>query len=457
MFPRKIVLLCIISVGITFVFFDLRRTIGPSSSPMREGGPTWRPSERPEDGGGGVDAELRQTVLLLSSVGRSGSSFLGEVLASQARNMYFYEPVRAMPEGERGDSALVLAELRRYFHCELREGFLDLVKEPYKAARHPATKGRARGQVSTEEVQRLCRKEPLRIIKTIRTRLQWARELLDDAELNLKVIHLVRDPRGSAVSMAALDWKKGVEETCSAIQQDLQLKEEMERKYPDRYFFVKYEEYCLDPYSKTRQILRFLRDGDTGADQGRDQERDREGGQLRDQEWDQRDYQEGGQEEDQLRNREWEQRNHQEVDQLGGQGRNQEGNQRRDHDGGEGTQRREREDEQKEHQEGDQNEALAISRPPSASEDLPAEVLLYLDSHVHVTPATKRSPWTTARNTSNVHQQWRSKISQTRLTKAEDACRDVILHLNYRLFGSVALARNMSVPVFDYYWPPAQP
>ncbi|XP_047491512.1 carbohydrate sulfotransferase 3-like isoform X2 [Penaeus chinensis] len=424
----------------------MARLQGPSLSPMREGGPTWRPSEHPEDGGGGVDAGLRQTVLLLSSVGRSGSSFLGEVLASQGRNIYFYEPVRAMPEEERVDSALVLAELRRYFHCELREGFLDLVKEPYKAARHPATKGKAQGQVSTEEVQRLCRKEPLRIIKTIRTRLQWAQELLDDAELNLKVIHLVRDPRGSTVSMAALDWKKGVEETCKAIQQDLQLKEEMERKYPDRYFFVKYEEYCLDPYSKTRQILRFLRDGAAGADQGRDQE------------WDQREYQEGNPEEDQLRNQEWDQRDYQEGDQLKNQERNQEGTQKRDHNGGKGTQRRKKEDEQKEHQEGEQSEALdAISPPPSASEDLPAEVLLYLDSHVHITPATKRSPWTTARNTSDVHQQWRSKITQTRLTKAEDACRDVILRLNYTLFGSVALARNMSVPVFDYYWSPAQP
>lgn len=188
-------------------------------SPTREEGATLRPREEPGDGGAGGDRELRQTVLLLSSVGRSGSSFLGEVLASQGRNMYFYEPVRAMPEGKWADRALVLAELRRYFHCELREGFLNLTKEPYKAARHPVTEGKARGQVSPEEVRRSCRREPLRIVKTIRTRLEWAQELLDDAELHLKVIHLVRDPRGSAVSMAAVDWGIGAEATCAKVRQ----------------------------------------------------------------------------------------------------------------------------------------------------------------------------------------------------------------------------------------------
>lgn len=84
-------------------------------------------------------------------------------------------------------------------------------------------------------------------------------------------------------------------------------------------------------------------------------------------------------------------------------------------------------------------------------------MLLYLGSHVHVAPAARRSPWTTARNTSVVHQQWRNKITQTKLTMAEEVCRDAILLLNYRLFGSVALARNMSIPVFDYHWSPAQP
>ncbi|XP_047491242.1 uncharacterized protein LOC125040629 isoform X2 [Penaeus chinensis] len=380
------------------------------SSPLRRGDVSQTPRKHPE---------LRQSVLLLSSVGRSGSSFLGEVLASQERNMYFYEPLRILRPSQRADGALVQAELRRYFGCEIPSAFLGSAKEPYKAVRHAVTKGRR--EVSVEEVRRRCGREPMRIVKTIRTRLEWTQELLDDEELNLKVIHLVRDPRGSTVSMAAVDWNTGVEGACSAVLRDLQLREEMQRKYPDKYFFVKYEEYCLDPYRKTREILRFLRGG---GDQGRDQKRDQRGylggDQGRDQERDRR-RDEGEDQEGPLRG-------YQKEDQKEGEGGDPRGGQSRD-----------------------SSQTLeAEPRPSSASEDLPAEVLLYLDSHVHLAPAARKTPWTTARDTSAVHQQWRRRITQAKLTKAEDACRDVLLRLNYRFFGSVDVARNMSLSVFDY-------
>ncbi|XP_042874665.1 uncharacterized protein LOC122254869 [Penaeus japonicus] len=488
MIPRKIVILCIMLISFALIVFDLRidtaasalrgsasvwvndssagkgrgslsssalwprasspsRPQEPPSSPLGEEGTTRKPNDHPD---GSADPGLRQAVLLLSSVGRSGSSFLGEVLASQGRNIYFYEPLRVMPERERADRALALAELRRYFHCEIRDEFLGWTKDPHTAARHPVTKGKARGQVSAGDVRRHCRREPLRIVKTIRTRLAWAQELLEDEELRLKVIHLVRDPRGNAVSMAAVNWNKGIADTCSAVLQDLQLKEEMQRKYPDRYFYVKYEEYCVDPYGKTREILRFLRGGDQERDQRRDQERDQrrdqERDQRRDQEWDQTMYQEWGQAGHRFRDEEMEPKRDQ-VDQEGrtGETEYEEGGQRRNKGG-----------DQREGQPQDPSKALdGRPRPPPTSEDLPASVLHYLDSHIHVQAAAKKTPWTTNRDTSAVHQRWRRKISQAKLTKTEAVCKDVILRLNYRLFGSVARARNMSLSVIDHSWTPS--
>lgn len=180
-------------------------------SPTREEGATLRPREKPGDGGAGGDRELRQTVLLLSSVGRSGSSFLGEVLASQGRNMYFYEPVRRLRPAQRADGALVKAELRRHFGCDIPAARLGWT------VRQPGNKAKKRAKVSGDEVRRWCRREPLRIVKTIRTHLEWTQELLDDEKLNLKVIHLVRDPRGSAVSMEETSWKTSVEDICSKV------------------------------------------------------------------------------------------------------------------------------------------------------------------------------------------------------------------------------------------------
>nr|XP_027238418.1 uncharacterized protein LOC113829444 [Penaeus vannamei] len=398
------------------------------STPLRRGDAIRTPGARP---GGRGDGEPRQSVLLLSSVGRSGSSFLGEVLASQGRNMYFYEPVRRLRPAQRADGALVKAELRRHFGCDIPAARLGWT------VRQPGNKAKKRAKVSGDEVRRWCRREPLRIVKTIRTHLEWTQELLDDEKLNLKVIHLVRDPRGSAVSMEETSWKTSVEDICSKVLRDLQLREEMQRKYPDRYFFIKYEEYCLDPYGKTREILRFLRGG---GDQGRDQMRDQKG------------YREGDQA--------WEKRRYQREDQKRDQEQNQEGDQDRYHFWNQGWDKEgDQEEDQNEDEEGDSRGGqprdstktrAAEPRAPPASEDLPAEVLLYLDSHVHLSKAFRRTPFTTVRDTSAVHQQWRRRITQAKLTKAEDACRDVILHLNYTLFGSVALARNMSLSMFDY-------
>lgn len=167
---------------------------------------------------------------------------------------------------------------------------------------------------------------------------------------------------------------------------------------------------------------------------------------------DQKGYREGDQA--------WEKRRYQREDQKRDQEQNQEGDQDRYHFWNQGWDKEgDQEEDQNEDEEGDSRGGqprdstktrAAEPRAPPASEDLPAEVLLYLDSHVHLSKAFRRTPFTTVRDTSAVHQQWRRRITQAKLTKAEDACRDVILHLNYTLFGSVALARNMSLSMFDY-------
>ncbi|KAG0714123.1 Carbohydrate sulfotransferase 1 [Chionoecetes opilio] len=126
---------------------------------------------------------------------------------------------------------------------------------------HPYTRNKTREHVRIESVKEYCKKEPLIIIKTIRMRLQWVRELMDRKEVdNMKVIHLVRDPRGSLTSMERLMWNTADMEACAKIHQDLQEKETMLSLYPSRYTFIKYEDLCRDPYGQTRRLLRFIRD-----------------------------------------------------------------------------------------------------------------------------------------------------------------------------------------------------
>lgn len=198
------------------------------------------------------------TVLLLSSVGRSGSSFLGELLASQGNNIYLYEPIRALKPVQQTE-VIIPNELGRYFRCHIPAILLDIGKNPYVSVRHPYTFGKKRSSVSVTVLEEICFQEPLRIIKTIRTRLRWMKKLLGDKDLNLKVIHLVRDPRGTSASMDELKWQMSTQDMCQRVGDDLKEREEIERLYPGRYFFIKYEDFCLDPYRKTSEIFRFLR------------------------------------------------------------------------------------------------------------------------------------------------------------------------------------------------------
>ncbi|XP_042887354.1 carbohydrate sulfotransferase 1-like isoform X2 [Penaeus japonicus] len=200
----------------------------------------------------------RSNLLVLSSMGRSGSSFLAEILASRGQSFYFYEPVRSLPESQKHDEHSVREELRKAFRCEIQQEFLAVGDSPASSIRHPYTYKKDIASVDMEILKDFCRKERFRIVKTIRTRLAWVSELLQE-DPTLKVIHLVRDPRGSLRSAAKVKWNLDPEKICSEIMEDLQTREEMEKKYPNRYLFVKYEDLAQDPFDKTIQMFRFLR------------------------------------------------------------------------------------------------------------------------------------------------------------------------------------------------------
>ncbi|XP_068216444.1 carbohydrate sulfotransferase 1-like isoform X2 [Palaemon carinicauda] len=198
-----------------------------------------------------------KAILILSSVGRSGSSFLGEILASQGGNIYFFEPVRCLPNPNRVKKETILETLRMVFQCVIRDYLLNYGKLPGQTVRHPYVLEN-KGSVTIDKIRSLCLQEPLRIIKTIRTRLEWTKELLEDKSLDLKVIHLVRDPRGSFTSMNKLDWGVAAQNMCTGLKSDLEARKEMEQRYPDKYHFIKYEDICLDPFGKTQELFRFL-------------------------------------------------------------------------------------------------------------------------------------------------------------------------------------------------------
>ncbi|CAL4137318.1 unnamed protein product, partial [Meganyctiphanes norvegica] len=103
-----------------------------------------------------------------------------------------------------------------------------------------------------------CRKQPIRVIKTIRTRVSWLPALLQDSSLNFKVIHLVRDPRASLISGWKRGWKTSAEKSCKDIGEDLINGQILKDTYPGRYLAVRYEDICAEPNIMAKIIYSFL-------------------------------------------------------------------------------------------------------------------------------------------------------------------------------------------------------
>lgn len=82
------------------------------------------------------------------------------------------------------------------------------------------------------------------------------KELLDDPRYDVKVVHLVRDPRGSLYSMAKLHLHKLMPEYhCPLIYDDLVNGPKFMAEYPGRVISVTYEQFCLDPVGQSGSLL----------------------------------------------------------------------------------------------------------------------------------------------------------------------------------------------------------
>ena len=108
-----------------------------------------------------------------------------------------------------------------------------------------------------------CKTAKHRVIKTLRLSLETTEPLLRQNP-HLKIIHLVRDPRGIIHSQIRTGWfpmseanqlvvKKNVESLCSRILNDIHSGLRLMNKYPDKVKIIQYEDF-----SDTFRIAQYL-------------------------------------------------------------------------------------------------------------------------------------------------------------------------------------------------------
>lgn len=147
---------------------------------------------------------------------RSGSTFLGDILNAMPGNYYHYEPllhydivqVRGPPLSEPA-----LEHLRKLLLCNYTgmEDYLNYGKDHFNLFTHNTRLWKhcklfTNYCFTPKFLESFCKLFPLQSMKTVRLRAALAPVLLDDPSLNVKVILLIRDPRGTIQSRRHRDW-----------------------------------------------------------------------------------------------------------------------------------------------------------------------------------------------------------------------------------------------------------
>ncbi|CAL4116722.1 unnamed protein product, partial [Meganyctiphanes norvegica] len=185
-----------------------------------------------------------KVVILLSSLPRSGSTFTGELLASMAdKPFYIFEPLHPnVPTHCTGD-------------LPTRECLRKLLEQCYNCDPN-AELGRCRTSKSAKMAR--CQESTTIVIKLIRGGLYNISKILESTSHDIKVVHLIRDPRGSGKSMKGFGWYKGPDALCKLPLQDMNTYDMLNKKYPGKLFSLSYEQFCLNYNERANELYHFI-------------------------------------------------------------------------------------------------------------------------------------------------------------------------------------------------------
>jgi len=116
-------------------------------------------------------------------------------------------------------------------------------------------------------VKNLCERSALRSIKTVRLDMDTVQLLLQRLP-NLRVLHLIRDPRAVALSRKNRTWSSGhpakkdillsADLYCQVVVRDILRRQQLQDLFPGSFMQMIYEDFTDDPLSVTENIYQFL-------------------------------------------------------------------------------------------------------------------------------------------------------------------------------------------------------
>jgi len=217
--------------------------------------------------------------ILIVSSWRTGSSFLGDLILSAPSVFYSYEPLHFVDEKFNQSPPTLnqsVALVRNIFNCKFARGYLEHIGGGKRAGKSQQFMARNRRMWEAcyhreslcfrpDYVGRLCSHFSVQLMKVVRMRLWQTQQLLQHfSDDSLKIVYLVRDPRGTMASRSKLAWCRDapcndVDALCGQMDEDVALGRRLRRQHPRSFYLLRFEDLSADVEAETEKLFRFLR------------------------------------------------------------------------------------------------------------------------------------------------------------------------------------------------------
>ncbi|XP_071792952.1 carbohydrate sulfotransferase 3-like [Asterias amurensis] len=237
------------------------------------------------------DTQSGAKIIILASM-RTGSSFVGEMFGQNSDIFYLFEPGLALQTTLHQRGAVFLQPLHidlldSIYQCNLtgyeyyskwlsRQVPKQILKKApamYRVLCSKSNNSSHCGKVTPQHFMQICMDLKKVAIKSIRiSDIGSLLPLIKDKRINLKVIHLVRDPRGMIASrvLAMNEVKKTTDKVesftdgtraaltnyCWNNLHNTDVGKNLP-KFQDNYLLLRYEDVSLDPHEAARRIYNF--------------------------------------------------------------------------------------------------------------------------------------------------------------------------------------------------------
>ncbi|CAN8006960.1 unnamed protein product [Ixodes hexagonus] len=217
-------------------------------------------------------------MVLVIAYFRSGSSLVGKLLSQNPRTFYHFEPLYfyALAKATRLVNITEgLNTMGNILRCDFTHA-LDYLQRG-KAFIHPFVanrflwsycKGVPELCLQPEVISQVCKTSHLQVMKLIRLSLRQVHAWLkanDDIFRNVKMVHLVRDPRGIWSSRLRLPGClqstgcRSIDTLCKEMREDIREFQTIRRVFPDKIVQVRYEDIALSPLKNVEELYHRLR------------------------------------------------------------------------------------------------------------------------------------------------------------------------------------------------------